>query len=171
MYQQLNARCVKHHSTFYFDKYNSSIKLAHLERDDRTFKYDGSEIAYLSFDELTHFTEYQFFYLLSRNRTTCGIKAYCRATCNPDSQSWVREFIDWYIDKKGYAIESRCGVVRFFVRDSGETHWFDTKEEAKKKYPLLPSSSFTFINSSLKDNEELKKKALAMKLNWRLWTP
>ncbi len=156
MYKPLGARCVKGHRIFYFDRYGTAIRLAHSERDDCVDKYQGTEIPVLCFDELTHFTEFQFFYLLSRNKTTkCKIKPYCRATCNPDSQSWVRKFIDWYIDSKGLAIEERCGVVRYFVRCQDTTYWFDSKEEARKAYPDRPPASFTFINSSLKDNPKM----------------
>jgi len=46
----------------------------------------------LALDELTHFSAHQFFYMVSRNRPTCGARPYIRATCNPDADSWVADF-------------------------------------------------------------------------------
>lgn len=107
------------------------------------------------FDELTHFTKKQFFYMLSRNRSVCGVKPYIRATTNPDPDSWVRKFIDWWIDDDGFAIESRSGVVRWFIHKSDEIFWFDRKIDAFKKFPKTPPKSFTFITSNVYDNKIL----------------
>ncbi len=66
-----------------------------MEHEKNCYDWQGTEIAYLGFDELTHFTEKQFYYLLSRNRSVSGVKPYVRATCNPDADSWVAKLIDW----------------------------------------------------------------------------
>lgn len=98
-------------------KFNAGAKLtfAHLDREEDLQAWQGTEIAYLAFDELTHFTKHQFLYMLSRNRSTCGIKPYVRATCNPDSDSWVADFISWWIDQDtGYPIRERSGVIRYY---------------------------------------------------------
>ncbi len=157
VYKDFGARAVRHYNTFYFDNFDSKIQLAHLERDDDCYNYDGTEICLICFDELTHFSQFQFFYMLSRNRSTCGIKPRVRATCNPDCESWVREFISWYIDDKGYAIEDRCGTVRYFVNDSDQIHWFESRKNAFKKFPKIKAKSFTFINSNVYDNKVLLK--------------
>lgn len=107
------------------------------------------------FDELTHFSKKQFFYMLSRNRSVCGVKPYIRATTNPDPDSWVRKFIDWWIDDNGFAIEARSGVVRWFVHKSDEIFWFDRMIDAHKKFPKTPPKSFTFITSNVYDNQIL----------------
>ena len=67
----------------------SSVKFAHIERDEELHKWQGSQICEIGFDELTHFSEKAFFYMLSRNRSTCGVTPFVRATCNPDADSWV----------------------------------------------------------------------------------
>lgn len=87
----------------------AKVYFRHLERDDSVFSWQGSEICLLEFDELTHFSE-QFFYMLSRNQSTCGVKPYVRARRNPDSDSWVAKFIQWWWDPDtGYAIPERSG--------------------------------------------------------------
>ena len=69
------------------------LKLAHLEHETTVYDWQGAQISLICFDELTHFTKAQFFYMLSRNRSTCGVRPYIRATTNPDADSWVAEFI------------------------------------------------------------------------------
>jgi hypothetical protein len=64
------------------------IKFSHLQFETTVYDWQGAQIALICFDELTHFTAHQFFYMVSRNRSTCGVRPYIRATCNPDADSW-----------------------------------------------------------------------------------
>ena len=108
----------------------AKVTFAHMFYEKEKYNWQGSQIPLLIFDELTHFTESQFFYMFSRNRSTCGVKPYIRATCNPDGESWVAKFIDWWIDPEtGYADESRCGKLRYFIRKNNIIHWADTAQE------------------------------------------
>ena len=107
------------------------LTFAHIENDDGLSSWQGTEIAYIGFDELTHFTKHQFLYMLSRNRTTCGVTPYVRATCNPDADSWVAEFISWWIDQDtGYPIRERSGQIRWMVNMNDVITWYSTKEGA-----------------------------------------
>ena len=136
----------------------AKLSFAHIERDEDLKSWQGTEIAYIGFDELTHFTKHQFLYMLSRNRTTCGIRPYVRATCNPDSDSWVAEFISWWIDQEtGYAIPERSGQIRWMVVLNDIIYWGDTPEELAKKYEVNVEDckSVTFIASRLEDNKIL----------------
>lgn len=147
----------------------SKLKFSHLEYEKNKYDWQGSEIAFIGFDELTHFSKSMFFYLLSRNRSTCGVKPYVRATCNPDPDSWVAEIIDWWIDKDGYPIQERLGKLRYFMRDNDNYIWGDTKaeviekgwhvlEEMVTKSGLNPETfikSITFIGGSIYDNKKL----------------
>lgn len=140
--------------------FNGKAKLnfAYLSSDDDLSAWQGTEIAYIGFDELTHFTRRQFFYMLSRNRTTCGVKPYIRATCNPDADSWVAKFIEWWIDQDtGYANKDRSGKVRYMTVLNDEVKWGNTREELAKEYGITPEEckSVTFIASSLQDNKVL----------------
>jgi len=137
----------------------AKVKFGYLEHEKDVYKWQGSQIPLIMFDELTHFSKRQFFYMLSRNRTTCeGIKPYVRATTNPDADSWVRELIDWWIGKDGYPIQERDGVVRWFVNYSDTLIFADTKEELLEKYPSLIPKSLTFISATLYDNKILMEK-------------
>jgi len=146
-------------------KNGNSIKFSHLEYEKSKQEYQGSQICYIAFDELTHFSESTFFYMLSRNRSTCGIKPYMRATCNPDPDSWVAKFIAWYINQDtGYPIPERSGVIRYFVRHLDNIYWADSEAELwDKVQDMMPEEdyhplSFTFIAARLDDNPALIKK-------------
>jgi hypothetical protein len=83
------------------------VKFSHLEHEQSVLNHQGSEYPLLCFDELTHFSNNQFWYLVSRNRSMSGVKGYVRATCNPDADSWVATFLEWWIDQET-AIQSRA---------------------------------------------------------------
>ena len=139
----------------------------YLSRENDVYAWQGSQICFIGFDELTHVSEFTFFYMLSRNRSICGVEPFVRATCNPDSDSWVRNFIDWWINPEtGYAIPERSGVVRVFYRSGdGNITWGDSRREVCEKVnitaeePIEPQDckTATFISSSVYDNEILLK--------------
>ena len=134
------------------------ISFAHLQHEKNIYSWQGAQVPYIGFDEVTHFTPRQFWYLLSRQRNVAGIPNLVRATCNPDPDSFVRNIIDWWIDHNGFAIPERSGVIRWFVRISDTLVWGDTKEELEEKYPNIPPRSFTFISAKLSDNQVLMNK-------------
>lgn len=148
------ARNPKHHWIFH-DK--AEVNFDYIGRDEDVFKWQGSQITFIGFDELTHFSEWQFFYMLSRNRSTCGVKPYVRATCNPDADSWVAKFIDWWINQEtGYPIASRSGKIRYMARVNDEIIWGDTKDQfIQRGVDISEIKSVTFIASTLQDNKIL----------------
>jgi len=134
----------------------SKITFSHLNREDDVLAWQGAQIAFIGFDELTHFTESQFWYMLSRNRSTCGVRPYIRATTNPDADSWVKTLIGWWLDKDGFPIPDRGGVLRWFVRVSGELHWGDSPDIALEHgMQREDAKSLTFIPARVQDNQEL----------------
>lgn len=136
------------------------IYFAHLQFADTVYDWQGTEITLIEFDEATHFEESQFWYMLSRNRSTCGIKPYFRMSTNPDPDSFVRKLMSWWIDDStGLAIPERSGVIRYMARINGEVVWGDTPQEvAEQGAELEDIKSFTFIMSSVYDNQELLKR-------------
>lgn len=148
-------------------KSGATINFAHLGNDEDCLSWQGSQVTMIGFDELTHFSEYQFFYMLSRNRTDSGVAPYVRATCNPDADSWVAEFIKWWIDQDtGYPIPERSGKVRWMARLNEVIYWFDTRQGAidaaiengmDYEKAVIMAKSVTFIASTLQDNKILMK--------------
>lgn len=140
----------------------SKVTFAHIERDEDVHKWQGAQICEIGFDELPHFSEKTFFYMLSRNRSTCGVTPFVRATCNPDADSWVAKFIEWWIDKDtGYPIQERSGKIRWFIRRNETLYWANTRQELWEQFGLQTEEerqeprSVTFIASKLQDNKEL----------------
>lgn len=137
------------------------VELQHLHYEHDKLDYQGKEFAFVGFDELTHFSETQFWYIYSRVRTMSGVATRFRATTNPDPDSWVKKLIEWWLDKDtGLAIPERSGVLRWFVRDEHDALIFaDTPEELRASHPHAGApKSMTFIVASLADNAALMAK-------------
>lgn len=156
----------------------AAISFNHLQYENDVSQYQGSQICMIGFDELTHFTEKQFWYMLSRNRSTCGVKPYVRATCNPDPDSFVARLIEWYIDQEenlpngnpnpryGFPIPERAGQIRYFIRINDSMVWGNTVQEVVDQVPHIFDDpqfagqdvsnlvkSFTFIPGKIYDNK------------------
>lgn len=136
------------------------IQFAHLEHDKTVLSWQGAQVCLVGFDELTQFSEYQFWYMLSRNRSMCGVKPYVRCTTNPEADSWVGRLIAWWINQDtGYAIPERAGIVRYFVRVNDSLVWGDAPEDllmyVDDRGDPIPPKSLTFIPASLEDNKKL----------------
>lgn len=132
------------------------VRFAHLEHESSVYTWQGAQIPLIGFDELTHFSRAQFFYMLSRNRSLSGVAPYVRATCNPDADSWVADFIAWWIDQRsGQPIPERAGVLRWFVRQDDALIWADTPEELAARFPGQWPKSVTFVPARLDDNPAL----------------
>jgi hypothetical protein len=151
-------------------KKGAKLKFSHLEYEKNVLDWQGSQIPFIGFDELTHFSEKMFFYLLSRNRSTCGVKPYVRATCNPDPESWVAKLIEWWIDSEtGLPIPERNGIVRYFIKNGDDYIWGDSEGEViEKAWHFLEElvenaevdpkefvKSITFVSGTVYENKEL----------------
>jgi predicted phage terminase large subunit-like protein len=132
------------------------VGFRHLQHEDTKYDWQGGQIALIEFDELTHFTESQFWYMLSRNRSTAGVQPYVRATCNPEAESWVAKLLAWWIDPEtGLPVPERAGAVRWFVRVNDRLEWADDPAELRARFPGIPPKSLSFVPARLSDNRAL----------------
>lgn len=73
----------------------ATITFGYLEAENDKYRYQGSELQFLAFDEATQFSETQYRYLLSRLRRKAGVEIPLRARCasNPGGvgHEWVRQ--------------------------------------------------------------------------------
>lgn len=142
----------------------AKVKFAHLQYETDVIDWLGAQIPFIGWDQLENFTEQQFFYMLSRNRSLCGVKPYVRATCNPVPEDdeiggWLHRLIQWWINPEtGLPIEERSGVIRWLVRVSDELHWGDSPDGLRELFPGCEPKSFTFIPARLTDNQILMQK-------------
>lgn len=148
---------------------NARVEFGSLQHEQSVLDWKSSEIALIGFDQVEEFTESMFWYMVSRNRSTCGIKPYIRCTINPVPEDdkiggWAHKIISWWLDEAtGIPIPERDGVIRWFIRVGDALQWFDSKVEAVGTAkgigfdePELIPKSFCFIRSRLQDNKILR---------------
>lgn len=149
---------------FVFPESGAKVQFGYLESMMDAESWKSAQICCLAFDQVEEIGERQFWYMTSRNRSRCQVPPYLRATCNPDpdsflvndGSSWGRGLISWWIDDRGYPIQERSGVIRWFQRIGGELVFGDSREEVsalarERDVKPLPKS-LTFIRARLSDN-------------------
>ena len=78
-------------------KNGSLIDFGYSASEADVFQYQSAEYDVIRFDELTHFTEFQYVYMLSRLRGVNGYPKQIKSSTNPGGvgHAWVKErFID-----------------------------------------------------------------------------
>lgn len=154
----------------------AKIRFTHLEYEKDAQRHKGAQYPLINFDELTSFSRSQFWFLLSRNRSMCGVEPYLRATTNPQSDGWVKSLLGWWLypddhdeeHLQGYPIPEREGVERFLFKEGDTILWGDTREDLKHRVldvygGSLPTEvevdrlikSMTFLGGDIMDNKEL----------------
>jgi hypothetical protein len=136
----------------------AKLRFSHLQHSKNMYDWQGAQIPFIGWDELTHFSEDEFFYLLSRNRSICGVKPYTRATCNPQTHGWVKDIIGWWLypddyeieTLQGYPIPERSGKVRYFFKTDDTVTWGDSKLEVIQSCSVFKDRGFLL---NLKENE------------------
>lgn len=150
IYPHLNAHFKRDLLTWTFPS-GATVRLAHMQYEQDVIGWKSSEMALIEADEVTEMTEYQFFYLLSRNRSVSGVTPRMRGYCNPDPFSWVKVLLAPWVDDT-WPAEDRAvsGEIRWFVRRDDVIQWVDAD------YPNAISLTFVFAN--LNDNKILEEK-------------
>lgn len=114
------------------------LRFGYYADDIKDFKirWQGKDFAYIAIDEITHMPYNKFKYIITDNRNAFFIRNRVYGTCNPDPESWVARFIDWWIDEDGYPIPERNGRLRYCFMDGDDPTsitWGDTREEVYRK--------------------------------------
>jgi hypothetical protein len=141
-------------------------------------RFKGRQYDTIIYDELTGFTWDAFKTILTRNRGKSKYSGKCRASTNPERESWIRTFIDWYVGDDGYIMDERDGRVRYFYLmgpNVTDAVWGDSKEEVynlckadidkkldrvygfmkgRDKWPSL-IKSFCFYLGRMSENKEM----------------
>ena len=115
-------------------------------------QYQGLSFSYIAFDELTHFTQEEYEYLISRNRADGeGLRVYIRATANPGGigHGWV---------KQRFITSCEPNVTKY-IRMNVETPSGE-RIEVKRTRAFIPSS--VFDNPALLSNDPNYLGSLAM---------
>jgi hypothetical protein len=100
----------------------AQMHFGHAEEEQDIRKYDGVEYNYIAFDELTSFSEFQYFYLFTRCRSSSKeLPAIIRSSAMPGGigHAWVRRrFIEPYPEGSVVIQDKVTGIKRFFLRAS-----------------------------------------------------
>lgn len=94
----------------------SIVDFGYCDSENDVFKYQSAEYDVIRFDELTHFTEYMYVYLLSRVRGANNFPKHVKCSTNPGGvgHSWVKaRFIDVAPPLEMYTAENN--TTRVFI--------------------------------------------------------
>lgn len=139
------------------------IAMGHCETNEDAEKWRGLQLSAAMIDEAVQLQEDHVLVLLSRLRSKAKMKPNLFLTCNPNPDSFIRKWIDWWILPKehpqaGRVDPDRDGKIRWFIRLNNEMIWGDSKEELVKRYGahVLPLS-LQMISANIFDNPPLIK--------------
>lgn len=132
------------------------IGMRPCQHEDDVNNYKSMQADVINFEQLEEFTSKQFWYLLSRNRGSSGIRCYVRATYNPQP-GWLADLLQWWWDPaSGYAIKPRSGVIRWLCRLNDQLHWGSSRDELAGQFSDFPDfdpKTCTFIPATADDNQ------------------
>lgn len=146
----------------------AEVFLRHFEMLASKDNFQGAQVNKFLVDEGQQYEEAMVVYLLSRMRNPdCPqVPPHIKITCNPDYDSFLRHWLDWWLDPDtGIPLPERDGKTRWFVRNNDKMQWADSWQEAYDKYhtPGLDVDhvdqcrplSFKFISANVYDNPVL----------------
>lgn len=115
------------------------IDFTHMsdQREDKVLeRVKGWQYSCIYIDEATGFEWSTVRLLMSRNRSQARWSGKMRLTCNPKRNHWLRQWVDWWIDERGFPIPERVGIVRYFFvngKSIDDVVFGDTPEEVYRK--------------------------------------
>ncbi|BAV80896.1 putative terminase large subunit [Vibrio phage RYC] len=137
----------------------AKIKYQQAENVEQSkLNVQGLQYTFIGVDEGTQFEWEQLEYFMSRLRSQSKHFSRMVISCNPDPDHELKKMIQWYLDEEGYPIPERDGVQRFFVQDSGEYIWGNSREELAEKLNIPEERwegkilSFSFVSGTIYDN-------------------
>ena len=119
-------------------KNGSCIDFGYCANESDVYQYQSAEYDCIRFDELTHFTEMQYVYLISRVRGANNFPKQIKSSTNPGGvgHSWVKErFVDH--SPSGEIFVGKDGMRRVFIPSLLDDNDFLTKADPEYKSRLL----------------------------------
>lgn len=107
----------KHVWTF---KNGSLIDFGYIDNEKDVYQYQSAEYDVIRFDELTHFTEYMYVYMISRCRGANDFPKGMKSSTNPGGvgHQWVKErFVDIGAPNEVHTVRNETGseTTRIFI--------------------------------------------------------
>ena len=119
-------------------KNSSCIDFGYCATENDVYQYQSAEYDCVRFDELTHFTEAQYIYLISRVRGANSYPKQIKSSTNPGGigHSWVKaRFVDPYPPRTPFVGDD--GMKRIFIPSLLDDNAFLTRGDPDYKKRLL----------------------------------
>ena len=116
----------------------SCIDFGYCASESDVYQYQSAEYDVIRFDELTHFTESQYIYLISRVRGANSFPKQIKSSTNPGGvgHTWVKErFVDPAPPNTSF--DGTLGMKRIFIPSRVEDNKFLMKADPNYKKRLL----------------------------------
>ena len=136
----------------------AKISLNTLDSEKKLSGYLGAQFDALSIDEANELSLKQVLFLWGRCRSRCGVRPTLRMSSNPDRDSWLFQFVQWYLTPNGYPDPKKSGTIRHFRIVEEKPHWYDEPQyepNPETGETQRVTNSFCFIPSKLTDNKAL----------------
>lgn len=136
IFPHLGAKMTKLRAVF---PSGASITFEHIQNEairEVEKKFKGLSIPAFYFDELDMFSLDTFKRVIESNRNSNGIRNRVIGTCNPNPDSWLRTFLDFWIDEDGYIDETRNKQTRYFYiygTSVNDIIWGNTRGEVVER--------------------------------------
>lgn len=143
------------------------LEFGSVQHEDDKEKYQGRAHSFVGFDEITHFTESQYRFLIGWNRSTDPNER-CRVVVagNPPMTAegaWVIRYWRPWLDP-AHPNPAKPGELRWFTTVSGEDVEVDGPGPHEIDGRLVRARSRTFIPGKLENNPELMSSGYAATL-------
>ena len=119
-------------------KNGSCVDFGYCATENDVYQYQSAEYDVIRFDELTHFTEAQYIYLISRVRGANAYPKQIKSSTNPGGigHAWVkRRFVD--AGQRGKSFLGEDGMRRIFIPSRLDDNRFLTEGDPKYRERLL----------------------------------
>lgn len=148
----------------------AAVAFSHYENRNAAQLYQGLQFSGIMYDEASHSEEEDFWWLRSRLRSKANCPHSIWLTVNPDPDSWILKYVNWYLYQDPHPLAGRPdpelnGKVRWLLRVGGEVVWGETRDELIFKYgnKKLPNDhpdqvkplSFKGLFGTIEDNPPL----------------
>lgn len=120
-------------------------------------RFQGRPHSFIGFDEITHFSESQYRYLIGWNRSAIGERCRIMATGNPPhtaAGSWVIRYWAPWLDPT-HPNPAKAGELRWFTTINGEDVELEGSDPVVIDGRLVQPRSRTFVPAKLEDNPAL----------------
>lgn len=129
---------------------------------DNQEDWHGSQMTECLVDEAQQCKEDDVWFLTSRLRSQSEQKHQIRLTCNPDSKSFLRYWLQkaGYVGDDGYAVKEMDGVTTYMLQVEGEFKWWKSRSEMNKdvgRDAAKFAQKFVFYAANVYDNPYIRK--------------